>query len=118
MGGVKPHKILILKIVTRSCDKSGLRVSDLASMNVAFLAKWLYRYANDNNYMWRRIVCAKNGSDRIKCFQPSFSLVEDSLFSILITTMMGRNSQASNLISQGFRALIGNRTSANFRFDN
>lgn len=49
--------------VTKPCERGGLRISDLSSMNATLLAKWACRYANDWNHLWRRIVCVKSDLD-------------------------------------------------------
>lgn len=49
--------------VTRQCDRGGLWISNISSLNTTLIAKWIYRYANDRNHIWRKIALAKSGSD-------------------------------------------------------
>lgn len=48
--------------IAQLCENDGLRVTDLLDMKAALLTKWVYTYANDRNYMWWKVVCAKSGT--------------------------------------------------------
>lgn len=69
-------------IVAQPCENGGLGVTNLSDMNVALLAKWVYRYVNDINQLCvLRVVPI-----RVKCFQilinlakVQFSLIELAL---------------------------------------
>lgn len=65
-GGTEEKRkihLVDLQNVIRPCVSGGLRVTDLSNMNVALLAKWVYRYVNDGNHLWRRVVCTKSGTN-------------------------------------------------------
>lgn len=40
--------------------EGGLRVLDLGDMNIILVAKWIFKYANNREALWRKIMCARN----------------------------------------------------------
>ena len=42
----------------------GLEVRDLSILNRALLCKWIWRFANENNALWRNVICWKFGEER------------------------------------------------------
>ncbi|KAJ9551167.1 hypothetical protein OSB04_015212 [Centaurea solstitialis] len=44
-------------VVLGSKDKGGLGVGSLYSLNLSLLLKWLWRFKNEHNSIWRREVC-------------------------------------------------------------
>lgn len=37
-------------------ERGGLGVRTLIEMNMALQRKWIWRYLNEENYLWRRVV--------------------------------------------------------------
>lgn len=82
------------RTMTSPCDREGvgLGISELSSTNVALLAKWVYRYVNDRNHLWRKIVSTKNGSNQNRMILViNQSSRRSSLFNLIIF-IIGRNS--------------------------
>lgn len=49
--------------VTVACDKEELGVLELGDIDVALLVKWISRYRNKNDRLWKRVACTKSGED-------------------------------------------------------
>ena len=41
--------------------KGGLGIKSFSKMNKALLCKWSWRFANDRNSLWRKVICSKFG---------------------------------------------------------
>ena len=41
--------------------KWGIGIKSFSKMNKAFLCKWSWRFANDRNSLWRKVICSKFG---------------------------------------------------------
>ena len=58
----KPH-LVRWNLVCLDKKKSGLGVRNLALMNSALLCKWNWRYANERETFWRRVISLKYGEE-------------------------------------------------------
>ena len=58
----KPH-LVRWNLVCLEKKKGGLGVRNLALMNSAILCKWNWRYANEREALWRRVINLKNGEE-------------------------------------------------------
>ena len=41
--------------------KGGIGIKSFSKMNKALLSKWSWRFANDRNSLWRKVICSKFG---------------------------------------------------------
>ena len=57
----KPH--LVKWAIICSDKKGGLGVKGLFNLNKAFLSKWLWRFANKRESLWRKVINSKFGGD-------------------------------------------------------
>ncbi|KAE8665134.1 Callose synthase 1 [Hibiscus syriacus] len=64
-GGVEVKKIHWIKWSTVCSGKSvgGLGVFELNYMNRALLGKWSWRFANDKESVWKKVICCKYNLD-------------------------------------------------------
>lgn len=85
-----------------------LGISQLDDLNVALIVKWRYRFFNERDNLWRRVVCAKSGVDLSRMLHIiNRSSKKSSLFN-LIWSLLDKNDRVSFLVQQGFRSLIRN----------
>ncbi|RVW42450.1 Transposon TX1 uncharacterized 149 kDa protein [Vitis vinifera] len=70
----KPH-LVCWKVICAAKKDGGLGIRNLAIFNKALLGKWLWRFANENDSLWKQIIsskydlqdggwCSKGGRDR------------------------------------------------------
>ena len=63
-GGSAPEKkISLVRWVTVCSEKRkwGIGLKSLSKLNKALLCKWSWRFANDQNALWRKVICCKFG---------------------------------------------------------
>ena len=58
----KPH-LVRWNLICLDKKKGGLGVRNLALMNSALLCKWNWRYANERESFWRRVISHKYGEE-------------------------------------------------------
>ncbi|KAL5127866.1 putative ribonuclease H protein [Glycine soja] len=69
-GGSKAAKIAWVNwdSVCLSKNKGGLGIKDLSNFNEAFLAKWGWELANNQNQLWARVLLSKYGGWNALCY--------------------------------------------------
>ena len=62
-GSDRDRKIYLVRWTTVCMDKSksGIRIKSFSNMNKALLSKWSWRFANERNSLWRKVICSKFG---------------------------------------------------------
>ena len=62
-GSDLDKKISLVSWATVCSDKSkgGVGIKSFSKMNKALLCKWGWRFANDRNALWRKVICCKFG---------------------------------------------------------
>ncbi|RVW79726.1 hypothetical protein CK203_042340 [Vitis vinifera] len=60
----RPH-LVSWKIICAAKKDGGLGIRSLAILNKALLGKWLWRFANENDPLWKQIIFRKDGT-RVK----------------------------------------------------
>ncbi|KAL4310177.1 hypothetical protein GQ457_01G054770 [Hibiscus cannabinus] len=98
-------------VLCRPKDFGGLGLYDLKVKNRALLNKWLWRYGNEPNNLWRRVIDAKYG------YSPS-NLLPASLarsnFSSYWKNIIKPLSNPADFFSQHLRFSLGDGNSINF----
>ena len=54
----KPH-LVSWKVICATKKDEGLAICSLATFNKALLGKWLWRFANENEPLWKQIISSK-----------------------------------------------------------
>ena len=62
-GSDLDKKVSLVSWVTVCIDKrkGGIGIKIFSKMNKALLCKWSWRFANDRNSLWRKVICSKFG---------------------------------------------------------
>ena len=62
-GSDHDRKISLVRWATVCTDKSkgGIGIKSFSKMNKALLGKWSWRFANERNSLWRKVICSKFG---------------------------------------------------------
>ena len=62
-GSVSEKKISLVRWATvcSEKEKGGIGLKSLSKLNKALLCKWSWRFANDQNALWRKAICCKFG---------------------------------------------------------
>lgn len=119
-GSKKSKKMYLVDwdTVTRACYKGSLGVSDLGDINTTLLVKWIYRYGNKPDRLWRCVVCAKSNAKPRSLIMPLNRRSRHSILVKLIGSLMDRNECVSGVTTESFRLLIGNGSNTDFWADN
>lgn len=96
------------KSIMAPCVHGGFGVSDLADMNVALIVKLILCYANERDKLWKRVFCAKSGSDPNTLLISMKQRSRRSSLVSLIGLLLDKNEEVSSLVRSCFRPLIGN----------
>ena len=56
----KPHPVKWASVCSEK-KKGGLGLRKLSRLNKALLCKWSWRFANERNALWRKVVSSKYG---------------------------------------------------------
>ena len=57
----KKSSLVSWAIVYIDKRKGGLGLTSFSKMNKALLCKWSWRFANERNSLWRKVICSKFG---------------------------------------------------------
>ena len=62
-GSDLDKKISLMSWATMCSDKSkgGIGIKSFSKLNKALLCKWSWRFANNRNALWRKVICCKFG---------------------------------------------------------
>ena len=62
-GSDQDRKISLVRWTTVCMDKrkGGIGIKSFSKMNKALLRKWSWRFANERNSLWRKVICSKLG---------------------------------------------------------
>ena len=62
-GSDNDKKISLVRwaIVCTDKSKGGFGIKSFSKMNKALLSKWSWRFANERNSLWRKVICSKFG---------------------------------------------------------
>lgn len=64
-------------------DRGGLGISRLEDLNTGLIMKWIFRFANNRDSLWRKVVSAKSGLDS-RCLVPVWFHPQGSLHSLIL----------------------------------
>lgn len=117
LGGAKDDRKLHLvswESITKPFNRGGLGVLDLGGMNTVLLVKWIYRYGNENDRIWRRVVTATSAFDPISLIMKFNGRNKKSSLVNLIGSFLHRDKRVSRIASESFRIFIGNSYNSEF----
>ena len=62
-GSNHDRKISLVRwaIMCTNKSKGGIGIKSFSKMNKALLSKWSWRFANERNSLWRKVICSKFG---------------------------------------------------------
>lgn len=100
-------------------DWSSIMSWYLSNMNMTLLAKWIYRYANKKDSLWRWVIGANCGVENNTLF-PNLShhIRRRPKLINMVGSLLDRNAWAKSLVDQVFRPLIVEEHNMNFGTDN
>ncbi|OMO61107.1 hypothetical protein CCACVL1_23740 [Corchorus capsularis] len=70
----------------------GLEITDLGIQNRALLNKWIWRFGNEENSLWRNVVAAKNGLQVDKIIPSTGNRMASSLWKIIVKPLFGNDA--------------------------
>ena len=100
------------EIVQQPKCKCGLGVGDLVIKNTALLFKWWWRYASEENSLWRKVVQSIHNEDAAILPSPSLSKIPGTWHSIKKTLL--EQKPATQLFFQHLKLSVGNGNKIRF----
>lgn len=91
--------------------------SGTLTRNATLISKWIYRFSNERESLWRRVVCAKSGINPTTKFPYFNKSTKKSSLLNLIGPMLERNKHMSNVVQEEFKKLTWNGFNADFWVD-
>lgn len=80
--------------------QGGLELMYPGDMNKTFEAKWIYRFANNKEAMWRKVVCARSKGDSTSLWSTLWNKGSVLVFWGFVELALGRIGHASEIINQ------------------
>lgn len=68
-------------------------------MDKALAIKWIYSYANNNEVLWRKVICDRSGDNSNSLMPVLGNKGNKSILLRFVEVMIGRNEQASEVIN-------------------
>ncbi|KAE8664767.1 hypothetical protein F3Y22_tig00112738pilonHSYRG00325 [Hibiscus syriacus] len=94
--------------VCKSKEAGGLGVLNISNMNRALLGKWSWRFANDKDAVWRRLICSKYNIDPFSLlFNSKIPAQASWIWSSVVNAYFKEDSFGSNFRSM-CRVQVGN----------
>lgn len=102
-GSANSRKLHLVdwNMVSFLVDRGALDITRLENLNTALIVQWIYRYVNELNNLWRRIVSTMSGTDLGRLFPCISNSTRKSLLFNLIGSLQDRNSMASDPVIMG-----------------
>ena len=95
----------------------GLGIIDLGLRNRALLNKWLWRYGNEHNSLWRKVIDEKNGMNE-GAIIPSIGNRNSSALWKVISRPLSGDDSLSLFTRSGMMISVGDGKRVNFWKDN
>ena len=76
-------------------------------MNKALAAKGVYRYTNNKETLWRKVVCAWSNDDQNSCMPALWKRGFSSILLGFVESVLGRIDRANKVNNQQFKIVIG-----------
>ncbi|KAK3224465.1 hypothetical protein Dsin_011490 [Dipteronia sinensis] len=114
--GVEKRKIHTVswEMLCRGKDKGGLGISRMLDKNRGLLAKWIWRFGWEENTLWKRVLCAKYGMN-IRDLRWEWNITSNPSHLVSsVSKLHQENVQIYNIITNGFKVVVGNGERARF----
>lgn len=102
------------ELVASSVLQGGLGILNLGDMNEGLAAKWIYRYANCKDALWRKVIYARSNGDPNSLMHALGNNSNSSILLNFVNLSIGRNGRAKEVINSHFKILIDDCRDTNF----
>ncbi|KAK3211993.1 hypothetical protein Dsin_016699 [Dipteronia sinensis] len=117
--GVEKRKIHLVgwDSICRSKKNGGLGVARILDMNKSLLAKWVWRYGNEKNCLWRKVLNAKYGILGTNLRWNWLGGTSPSPFVKAIGSLFEVGSKTTKTLQEGLKVIVGKGDRARFWTD-
>ncbi|KAE8726423.1 hypothetical protein F3Y22_tig00006991pilonHSYRG00009 [Hibiscus syriacus] len=102
------------RTVCRSKDEGGLVILDLNLSNRALLGKWIWKFANEKDTLWKNFICCKHNLDSSTMSVNSVYSSQDSWIWKGIVSSFLKNDVIGERLRSHSRIQVGNGKSISF----
>ncbi|GMP36558.1 hypothetical protein CsSME_00008648 [Camellia sinensis var. sinensis] len=102
------------KDVSLTKKQGGLGVRSLGQVNICLLAKWWWRFYNEKQALWRRLICSKNSTRTGSWYHSQGTIIICSSIWKDIMGLALENPALFNFFLTNSKVVIGNGASISF----
>ena len=100
--------------VCLSKANGGLGIGRVAVKNKALLAKWAWRFGNEKDSLWKKVIIAGYGLKESDIFWRGSNKRSASHFARAVASIFSQGSKSASIMKEKLRAVIGMWDSVNF----
>jgi len=103
------------EVVQLPKEYGGLGAGDLVIKNAALLFKWWWRFANERNSLWKRVIQSIHKEDRaLLPFCPQKKVSAQGTWQTIRSLVQNQHIQASKVFKQNLRLIVGDGSKIRF----
>jgi len=95
-------------IVQKSKFKEGMGVGNLKDINIGLLTKWLWRFTEERENWWRKLLCEKYHLNELELYWDLDKGRNGSHFMRSIHKILNTETKYNRVVKEGFRLALGN----------
>ena len=102
------------ELVCQSNVRGGLGIGRMCVKNKALLAKWVWRFDNEDSLLWRMMITARYGLDDKSLFWRGSNAKSASHFVKAVACLFNSGSRSEGLLKEGIRVVLGDGSRISF----
>jgi len=117
-GGNREGRTMTLvkwEIVQLRKEHGGLGVGDIVIKNAALMFKWWWRFANEGDPLWKRVIkTIQNEGQALIPLCPQNRVSSQGIWQTIRSLVQEQQQQASKVFQQNLKLIVGNGSKVRF----